>query len=170
MKPIVRSGHAAVYAGLAALLVIAHSTLPAAAQEPPGPGEPGPGGPPMAGPAPQDMALPGHPMEGHGPDGMHGGGPLAELARAEADQLASQTVANLAHAPAADVQRMIRAWGVPTVLRYYDVPPRTFHDAIVPGLVTLVRSAQAEKQISGADADRIVDRLQHDVPQPPPPQ
>ncbi len=133
MKRIVRTGRAAVYAGLAALLVIAHSTLPAAAQEPPGPGEPGPGGPPMAGLAPQD-------------------------------------VANLAHAPAADVQRMIRAWGVPTVLRYYDVPPRTFHDAIVPGLVTLVRAAQAEKQISGADADRIVDRLQHDVPQPPPPQ
>jgi hypothetical protein len=57
---------------------------------------------------------------------------------------------------------MIHAWGVPTTLRYYDIPPKALHDAMAPGLVALVRAAEQAKQISAADADRIVDHLQHD--------
>ncbi len=150
--------HAIARAALA-LPVIALCSLSAAAQPPPG----------MDGPGPRGMAPHGPPGE-HGPEGMHGGGPLSELARAEADQVAAQAVATLAKAPVPDVQRTIRAWGVPTALRYYDVEPRAFHDAVLPGLIGLVRAAEQAKQVAGTDADRIVDRLQHEGPPPPPPQ
>jgi hypothetical protein len=166
MMRLVRSFRAIARAGLVALPMIAAFSLPAAAQEPPPPGIAGPG---MGGPGPQDM-MHGRPGDGHGPEGMHGGGPLAELARAEADHVASQAVADLAKAPVADVQRMIRAWGVQTVLRYYDVPPKAFHDAVVPGLVALVRAAEQQERISATDADRIVDHVQQDRPHGPPAQ
>ena len=152
---------ATAYAGLVSLPLVALGCLSAAAQGAPPPGME-PAGPP-------DMAMRGAPDDRHGPDGMHGGGPLGELARAEADQVAVQAVAGLAKAPLTDVQRMVRAWGVPTALRYYDVPPKAFRDATLPGLVAVVRAAAQEQRISGADADRIVDRLQHEGPPPPPP-
>ena len=150
---------AAVVCAAASLMTVS-AGLSAAAQEPPPPGVPGPG--------PQEM-MHGRPGDGHGPEGMHGGGPLSELAHAEADQVASQAVAGLARAQLADVQRTVRTFGVPTALRYYDVAPNAFHDAVVPGLVALVRSAEQQQQVSSADADRIVDRLEHDGPHAPPP-
>ena len=136
-------------AALAVVPLVAAPCLPALAQEPPLPAF----GPGM--PIPPDV-------------GMHGG-PLAELARAEADQIAAQAVANLAHAPAADVQRTIRAFGVFTALRYYDVQPTAFHDAVTPAMVSLVRAAAQANQIASTDADRIVDHLQHDGSHFPPP-
>ena len=148
--------------GLHALTLLVLGCLPAVAQGMPSPDGP-PGGPPGSPPGPMMHGHPGGP----GPDGMHGG-PLAELAMAEADQVASQAIASLAKAPAADVQRMVRAWGVPTVLRYYDIAPPAFHDAIRPGLVAVVRSAVQQQQISASDADRIVGRLEHEGPPPRP--
>ncbi len=160
MTRLVEKLLAAACAGLIALPMIAADSVLAAAQEPPAP--------PPDGPGPQAM-MHSHPGDGHGPDGMHGGGPLDELARAEADQVAVQAVVSLAKAPVVDVERMVRAWGVPTALRYYDVPPKAFHDAVTPGLVSLVRAAEQQHQVSTADADRIVDRLQHEGPHAPPP-
>ena len=150
-------------AALAVLSLIAASGLPAVAQEPSATGDSARGMP-----GPQDAGMHGHPPGEHDPDGMRGG-PLAELARAEADQIAAQAVANLAHAPAADVQRTIRAFGVPTALRYYDVQPAAFHDAVTPAMIGLVRAAAQANQIPGADADRIVDHMRHDGPHGLPP-
>ena len=154
-------------AGLAVLPMVAAAGWTAAAQEPQPPGMGGPG---MVGAGPQEI-MHDHPDNGHRLEGMYGGGPLSELARAEADQVAAQAIANLAKVPAVDVERMIRAWEVPVVLRYYDVAPRAFRNAVMPGLMALVRAAEQEKQISTADADRIVNNMQHDGPHmPPPPQ
>lgn len=163
MTRIARICHAMARAGTGALplLVVAHLSAAAQGLPPPGDGHPGP----------PDMAMHGHPGDGPRPDGMHGPGPLGELAQAEADQVASQVIATLAKAPPAEVQKMVRAWGVPTVLRYYDVPPHVFRDAATPGLVAVVRAAAQQQQISASDADRIVDRLEHEGPPPPrPPQ
>ena len=95
---VLGSREAAVVCAAASLMTVS-AGLSAAAQEPPPPGVPGPG--------PQEM-MHGRPGDGHGPEGMHGGGPLSELAHAEADQVASQAVAGLARAQLADVQRTVR--------------------------------------------------------------
>lgn len=175
MTRTARICHAMARAGAGALPLLVAVHLSAAAQGLPPPGDGPAGSPDMAmhgrpgdGPPPA-MAMRGHPGDGPRPDGMHGPGPLGELAQAEADQVASQAIATLAKAPLLDVQRMVRAWGVPTVLRYYDVPPHAFHDAAAPGLVAVVRAAAQQQQISATDADRIVSRLQHEGPPPPPP-
>lgn len=161
---MIRHAATLVGAGTLPLLILAHLSAAAQGLPPPGDGHPGP----------PDMAMHGHPGDGRPPDGMHGPGPLGELAEAEADQVASQAIATLAKAPPTDVQRMVRAWGVPTVLRYYDLPQQTFRDAVVPGLVAVVKSAVQQQQITAADADRIVDHLEHGGPPsprslPPPP-
>ena len=114
------------------------------------------GGPRMTGPG----------MSGPGPDGMRGAGPLSELAKAEADQTASQVIADLSRVPLADAQRVVRTWGVPTALRYFDVEPKAFHDTVTPRLVSLVRSAAREQLVSRAQADGIVERLQRQGPPP----
>lgn len=123
--------------------------------------------PPMA------MDGPPHGPDPMGPDPMGPGhpppfGPLAALANAEADQVAADAIATLANAPADDVRRIVRALGVPAALRWYDVPPKAFHDALTPRLVAVVRAAAHDGRISGADADRIADQLQHAPPPPMP--
>ena len=156
--------------GAALWVVLMLNWLPAAAQDAPSPrqGPPdmsmphppgGMGGPGMAGPG----------MGGPGPDGMRGGGPLSDLAKAEADQAAGQAIADLSHAPLADAQRVVRTWGVPTALRYFDVTPMAFHDTVTPRLVGLVKSAVRDQLVSQAEADAIVERLQHHGPPPPAP-
>ena len=162
MRHIERRFSARAWLAVLPLAVLAGA--PAAAQNPP------PAGSEHSGPPAMPMGGPAHEGgDGHGPDGMHGGGPLAELAKAEADRVACQAIASLAKAPQIDVERMVRAWGVPTVLRYYDVQLKAFRDAALPGLVAVVRAAAQEQHIAATDADRIVDRMQHEGPPPPSP-
>lgn len=97
------------------------------------------------------------------------GGPLAELGMAEADQVASQTIADMAKAPLADVQRVVRTWGVPTALRYFAIAPDAFHDASTPRMVALVHKEAQDGQIDPAQADMIVEHIQHGPPGPPRP-
>jgi hypothetical protein len=111
--------------------------------------------------------------EGHGPDGGHGwhhhGGPLGELAKAEADQAASQTIAALSHAQLADVQRIVRTWGPHTALRYFDVDDRAFHEAFKKQLSDSVNAAAKAGLIADSEARHIVEHMQHEPPPPPPP-
>ncbi len=147
------------------LLLACHA---AAAQTPQPPG--------LDHPPRPDMAMGGPPDGGHGPGhglgpGMGrlpGGGPLGELAMAEADEVASQAIAGLANAKLVDVQRTVRSWGVPTALRYYDLSPKAFHTAVLPGLVDVVQAAAKDRRISDTQAQRIVERLQQEPPPMPP--
>ena len=146
----------AVYNLSAALLILPLSSLSVLAQEgqgtaldrpeaaPPIPMKPGPGR----------------------PDGPPGGGPLSGLAQAEADQAASETIASLAKVPLPDVARIVRSWNVPTALRYFDVEPRAFHDAVVPRLKAIVQAAVKAQYISTADGNRASSDLDR---APPPP-
>ena len=156
--------------GAALWVILMLSWLPAAAQDAPSPRQ---GPPDMSVPHPpggmSGPGMKGPGMDGPGPDGMRGGGPLSDLAKAEADQAASQAIADLSHEPLADTQRVVRTWGVPTALRYFAVAPTAFHETVTPRLVGLVKSAVHDQLVSQAEADTIMERLQHQGPPPPAP-
>ena len=149
----------AVYGLGAALLVLPMGSLSVLAQDgrgagldhpeaaPPGPMKPGSGRP-------------------DGPPG--GGGPLSGLAQAEADQAASVTIAALAKVPLSDVARVVRAWNVPTALRYFDVEPKAFHDAVVLRLKAIVQAAVQAQYVSAADGNRASGDLDRAPPPPHP--
>jgi hypothetical protein len=126
---------------------------------PPGPENPGPD---ARGP---DNGLDGHGPHNpgsHGPDGgalLPGPGPLAGLARAEADTAAATAIAGLAHVPQEDAQRILRAFGVPTALRYYDIDPPAFRAAVTPLLLALVDGALHDHAITDRDAARLSAQL-----------
>lgn len=151
--------------GCAVLVLFQLANAPAIAQEPP----PSPG----SGHLPGGRAGPeGHPpsLGMGGGEGPQGGGPLSGLAQAEADHAAAETIASLAKVPLGDVMRIIRTWGVPTALRYFAVAPEAFHQAVLPHLGSIVQTAEREKLIEPDEADRLMSRLQHEVPPPPAPE
>ncbi len=114
----------------------------------------------MSGPDHPDMGPPEQMRPGPGrPDG--GGDLLFGLARAEADQAASETIAALAKAPVGDVARVVRTWGVPTALRYFDVEREAFRDAVLPRLKAVVQDAQQAHRVSALEAARVSGDLDH---------